>query len=376
MKIGFRAFKKERQEAYTRLLMRYLAAHGFATAKILQSFFGLADISSVRTKLSGWKKQDLIDEFELPNPLGGRAAKLYRLSQNGLGFARGWGLEPKEGFNVSLPNIEHALFLQRMQIALTKRGYFGFGVENAVKDAKERFGHVPDVVCRNKFGKVCVFEAERSIKSKSRYQQIFSNLALSHRRGFLDAVFYVTPDETTKRALLATLRAALGKNFQRKGFEVSLSLEEIEKFLKVVTVGELEETSGRLMRFAGFEGGETGLDSVCLVHFAGLVKIGSDTKKAVIVESLGENRWTSTTNAIESVARQALELLNEEQPLKNGDRWRPEEVAFFEFWDGKQSLTDEEMFLYVWFEAPPFDSPQWSGRVVGELRESLKNWLF
>jgi len=376
MKLGFREFKKERQEAYTRLLMRYLSVHGFATAKILQSFFGLADISSVRTKLAGWKKQNLIDEFELPNPLGGRAAKLYRLSQNGLGFARGWGLEPKENFNVSLPNIEHALFLQRMQIALTKRGYFGFEVEGGIKGAKERFGHVPDVVCRNKFGKVCVFEAERSIKSKSRYQQLFADLNHAFDRAYLDAVFYVTPDESTKRALLATLRASLEKPFSRKGYEMALTLEQVEKFTKVVTIDELEANSGRLMRFAGFGGGETGLDSICLIHFAGLVKIGGDTKKAVIVESLGENRWTSTTNDIENVARQALDLLNEEQPLAGGQKWQAEEVAFFEFWEGKQSLNGSEMITHVFFESPPFGAPQWSGRLPAELSQQLKDWIF
>ena len=375
MTLGFREFKKERQEAYTRLLMRYLAVNGFSTAKILQSFFGLSDISSVREKIKAWKKKELLEEFELENPLGGRAAKLYKLTQNGLGFARGWGLEPKENFNVTLPVIEHSLFLQRMHIALTKRGYFGFEAENAIKNAQERFGHVPDLVCHNKKGRICVFEAERSIKSKSRYQQLFANFNHALNCAHLDAVFYVVPDESTKRALLATFRAALAKSFKRKGFEMNLSIDQIEKFLKVVTIDELEENSGRLMRFAGFRGGETGLDSICLVHFAGLVKIGEETKKTIIIESLGQNRWTSTTNAIESVAKQALAMLNEEQPLPGGGTWKAEEVAFFEFFDGAQSLTNEEMFLFVNFKAPTFGEPEWV-RAPAELTAQIKNWIF
>lgn len=44
-------FRKEKQEAYTRFMLRYLSQHGFTTVKILHDFFGLKDIKSVRLKV-------------------------------------------------------------------------------------------------------------------------------------------------------------------------------------------------------------------------------------------------------------------------------------------------------------------------------------
>jgi hypothetical protein len=359
-------------EAHTRLMLRYLAKSDFATAKILQDYLGVNEKSSISHKLKGWQRLEFIEEVEVPRPFGGRPLKVYKLTQHGQGMALSIGAEPREEVKIPLSGLEHAFMVQRTLIALTRLGYYGFELDKQIANAQERFGHYPDMVCFNKHLKRVAIECERTIKSRSRYKQIALNFVRALRNQNVSKVIYVVPDESVRRGIESTLRAALSDSFKRGGLTLDIEPSEMAKLIMFVTLEQLEEQAkkGHFMRFHGYHSPQ--LKSFCMIHFAGLI----GGKKSIIIESLGENSWTSTTNAIEEVAPAALEMLNEEQARPNGIEWKPEEVRFFEHWNGRNSLAGDDAFIPVDFEGQGFTQPRWDRVLTGEEKEALKNWMF
>jgi len=233
-------------EAHKRAVIRFIAHHGWTTSTILQSYLELKTSASMNAKLKSYIKADLLARLEYKNPLGGKSNYVYKLSTNGIAEARLLASEPAEEVRMSENQISHKLLIQRIHVVLMGMGYFGFEVERSIKNAIDLYGHYPDIACQNKKGQKVVFEAERTVKSKSRYCQIIADFYNARANGELDAVVYVCEDVKTRASLVNTIQRALSDQFTRKGKTLHLNFNDIKKWIKFVTINELKPSKKAL----------------------------------------------------------------------------------------------------------------------------------
>jgi hypothetical protein len=242
------------REAHTRAMLRFLSKADFTTPALLQSFLGLAEASSMTRKIRSWLKSGILENVEVERPFGGKPLRLLKLTPHGQGLALLLGEAPREEISIPKAGLEHSFLSQKILISLWKRGSSAIEREREIDRAKERFGHVPDALATNRKGQRIAIEAERTIKSRSRYRQIAVNWARAILSGQIVGAIYVAPDEATRNGTRNLLQPALKEAFSKSGR--ALTSDELENAIKFKTITEFEEEARGKRAFEVFQAGE------------------------------------------------------------------------------------------------------------------------
>lgn len=242
------------REAHTRAMLRFLSKVDFTTPALLQSFLGLSEASSMTRKIQSWLKSGILENVEVERPFGGKPLRLIKLTAHGQGLALLLGEEPREEISIPKAGLEHAFLSQKILVSLWKRGSSEIERDREIERAKERFGHIPDALAINRHGQKIAIEAERTIKSRSRYRQISANWARAILSGQIVGAIYVAPDEATRNGTRNLLRPALKDAFSKAGRE--LSSDVLEKVVQFRTITEFEEEARGKRAFEVFQAGE------------------------------------------------------------------------------------------------------------------------
>ncbi|THB69628.1 MAG: hypothetical protein D6B28_10990 [Gammaproteobacteria bacterium] len=333
------SFPLDRAEGYTRLMLRFIGKNGYTSAQILQEFFGLKDIKSVRDKLKSWQKRKLIDEFAFAMPLGGRPAKLYKLSPTGQAHARCIGVNPRYEVKASLSTIEHSLFIQKTLIRLLRAGYYSIKIEKQIENAQKFFGHIPDLICFDNNGRKTMVECELTIKSKARYQQIAADILAAVQAKYLERVIYVLPDINTKNALIATLKAAISTSFSRKGLSRKIKIEELSRYVEFTTLSEIKTNNTLFINFQSIYKTDNEEVGLALVHYRQI----KDEKFIVLIEPLFNQQIATGNFDQKTLSDQILTDICQ----KFSKPYTRDRVQIIEYYPDYKSLSDNTEFRFL-----------------------------
>lgn len=189
---------KQRAEATVqkrRAILRFLRDETWSTPEILAQVAGITSRQGIHTTLKAMERDELLKYHSMPIA-GRRDLPTWGITAHGLAFA--WDedeeLEDRPRFEPSrlaLSRVPHQVDLQKIRLAAEAAGW---------KDWKrgERLGFSPpirpDAIAITATGAKVAIEVERTIKTRSRYQQIIA--------GHLDAigandwvgVYYICPE--------------------------------------------------------------------------------------------------------------------------------------------------------------------------------------
>ena len=329
------SFPKQRCRAHTNILLRYLAQEGYTTAAILQELFNLKSHRSIYQKIEKWMKNDILEEINFKLPLGSKAAKLYKLTTHAQTLSRGLGCDPRYDVKPSLGSIQHTLFLQQTKIALLYRSFYSFQTEKQIDDAINVFGHYPDLLCLDNNHNRVIVEAEVTLKSKARYQQLMSDFLAAVDSNSLDLIMYVLPDEQTKQSLINAIKSACGRTFERKGLKKSISLEKLKQHIRFYTLSEISVQKEQFIHFQELYNSDKKAIDLCQLHFGAVV----DGKKLIVIESLNDHQVFARDFDKKKFGSEILKQAN-----LTGD-FEPKDLIICELIADSNSLDDDIKFI-------------------------------
>ncbi|MGP5895220.1 MobC family replication-relaxation protein [Pseudomonas aeruginosa] len=181
-------------------ILRFLRDETWSVPEILGRVAGISTRQGIHTTLKAMERDELVKYHSLPIA-GRRDLPLWGITPHGLAMSWSDGEEyqdrPRfEPSRLTLSRVPHQIDLQRARLAAEAAGW-----RDWVRG--ERLGYSvpmrPDAVATSSKGVTVAIEVERTIKTKSRYQQIIANHLQAIAAGRWVGVYYLTPEGMAER---------------------------------------------------------------------------------------------------------------------------------------------------------------------------------
>ncbi len=183
--------RQQRIEDKRRKLLRFLRYETWSSAEVLQQMLGLSSNGIYKT-LSAFERDKLISSHyvvELKH-------RIWGITPTGLFYA--WDeneiMEDRPTFQpskVKAVMIRHHLDLQLARLKAEAAGWQQWRLEG---DLPKGISKRPDAVVINPQGECIAIELERTVKTRKRYEVIFSDYLQAIKQGEYREVNYICPD--------------------------------------------------------------------------------------------------------------------------------------------------------------------------------------
>jgi hypothetical protein len=234
------AERRERNHEKIRILLNFLKEETYSDFSRLMLLFGFKDHKSFYTLINKVTKMGLIQKHVMASNTMNIA--IWGITSDGLAVV----LTPEdeilpsrfEPYKLTGWTLDHHLDNQLARLILEKKGATGWihgDRKNFLSSYKIR--HRPDGLITLPGGKIAAIETERRLKTKARYQSIIESHVAARAASHWHYVFYITPDESKKRALKMHFDSI--KHFYGDGNQVPVTEAHREVF-RFYTLDELK----------------------------------------------------------------------------------------------------------------------------------------
>lgn len=235
------AERRERNHEKIRILLNFLKEETYSDFSRLMLLFGFKDHKSFYTLINKVTKMGLIQKHVMASNTMNIA--IWGITNDGLAIV----LTPEdemlpsrfEPYKLTGWTLDHHLDNQLARLILEKNGATGWihgDRKNFLSNYKIR--HRPDGLITLPGGKIAAIETERRLKTKARYQSIIESHVAARADFHWHYVFYITPDESKKRALKMHFDSI--KHFLANGLSYEFN-EERRSIFRFYTLDELKQ---------------------------------------------------------------------------------------------------------------------------------------
>lgn len=197
--------RQERNHEKIRILLNFLKEETYSDYQTLRFLFGFKHHKSLYDLLEKVTKMGLIQKHVIES----RTTKLslWGITNDGLAVV----LTPEdktfpsrfEPSRLTGWTLEHHLDNQQARLIIEKKGATGWiNGDRSTFLNQYQTKHRPDGLITLPNSKVIAVETERRIKTKARYQSIMASHLMARTNKHWLYVFYITPDDQKKRALM------------------------------------------------------------------------------------------------------------------------------------------------------------------------------
>jgi len=182
-----------RQELNEKLILGFIAHHGFSTAQMLADLLGYQQVQSIYKVLRRLVEKRFIRIHKMVY-----VGSLYLLTPTGINqLSESVKIKNIKAHEIKPFSMEHRLAIQKCHIAMFKNKIRWSSLTGKTKKGEQK----PDGIiwfCFNEPKKTEVaIEVELTVKTKKRYKQIYSEYNNSKYK----LIFYVVPNKTMKDRL-------------------------------------------------------------------------------------------------------------------------------------------------------------------------------
>lgn len=217
-----------------RRLLGFLRTETWTTPSIASMVMGISDRRTTKGTLDSMAGDGLVVRDKLRLPLG-LTLHIVGITTNGQAEAASLTGKPfvaraYETGRIGLTVIDHTLDLQRLRIAAARAGWKGWAYLDRIplEERKDK-RHRADALATHPSGQRAAIEAERTMKTKKRYQVIVGDHLSAIAQRQYDRVVYTAPNTAIVEALRQTVTGLPRVLVQ--GVDTRLTQEHLARFL-------------------------------------------------------------------------------------------------------------------------------------------------
>lgn len=225
----------------TRLALLFLKEETYSDRNNLMLVTGITNRANFHRSMEKLIRKNLIKKYEFSAP--GTKIMLWGITQDGIAVV----LQPDDVFSNRFEpakltgwSLQHHIMNQQIRLALEAKGATGW-INGDRKNFLAQFDvkHRPDGVITLDSGQCIAIEAERSLKTKARYQEIMKSHLVARKAEKWQYVYYVLPDEQKKLALIKLFDSITFLTFSGRPIMLEPQHREVFKFF---TMDELQSS--------------------------------------------------------------------------------------------------------------------------------------
>lgn len=185
-------------------ILSFLLDERFSTSTVLALLLNMTS-NGVQRILRKMEKAELIKAHTVDFELSAWNLKIWGLTPTGAVLATDLDEDLKffEVGRIKPITIAHSLALQRIKVISLSCGWEKWESSarmlKKANESRSMWIQVPDAVALSPKGRKVAIELERTVKTPKRYVEILANYAEMMALGVIDEVFYVCPEQLTKR---------------------------------------------------------------------------------------------------------------------------------------------------------------------------------
>ena len=183
--------------------------HVFSNRQILMKVTGIQTNQGIRHFIHRLEKKELIKQIEIPSiEEENKKYSLVGITSHGMALAGKINRRGVEVSKIKHSQLLHKFLCQRVHLKAIDKGWkYVSGRWLESKWVGHKGVKRPDGMIIKPDNTKIAIEAERTVKSKCRYQQVIIHYLKMIKKGDVDKVWYVMPNEKTKHAVEQAMRS-------------------------------------------------------------------------------------------------------------------------------------------------------------------------